>query len=771
MDVLICEPNSDDSEHLRRLLAESGAGAGCVEAADLSQALDHVRLIRFDAIFLSSELINQPVDELFGRLRAASTYVPIIMLTTQANESSTAALLGQGADDYLVKEELTRSAVMSAVRHATEQRRTQQLLRETNLRLSYLINQSPDLIFVLDQSLRYVWVPKTAAPFTGEQVLGKTDWDLFPPHDATRLDSINRQVMQTGQSVKYELTIESADGPIHHQNTAQPWRDSAGNVCGVVVYARDVTDQRQALDRYQATFENAAVGIANIALDGRLLRINQRFCDMLGYSRQQMQSLNMCDITPPEDREADHVQAELLFSGKVPSYSMEKRYLCNGGQMIWVHLSASVVRNSAGQVDYAVAVVQDITARKQAEAELEKARAAFEADARAKTHFLAVLSHELRTPLTPVLMIAQVMERDPSVSAEIRELAQVMRRNVEIETRLIDDLLDLTRISRGKLELHLTSVDVHQTILDAVEMCGVDAKHKSLSIQFDFQATETHVHADATRLQQVIWNLLKNGIKFTPPGGTIRFSTSNANDKVRISVSDTGIGMTPELLPHIFNAFEQGGASVTRAFGGLGLGLSIAKGLVELQGGTITASSDGPGKGAMFVLELPLAHEPSDHRVHASTAHISADDAPATAQQRLLLVEDHDDSAQILARQLRVLGYHVQTAANVADAIAATRAGQFDLLIADLGLPDGDGLELMRELHQSIPMPGIVLSGFGSDEDMAKSRAAGFLAHITKPATAEQLHSVIQWAVHQRPSSADAISALPPAPSPDRAGG
>lgn len=376
--------------------------------------------------------------------------------------------------------------------------------------------------------------------------------------------------------------------------------------------------------------------------------------------------------------------------------------------------------------------------------EVETERKALEAEAasRAKDHFLAVLSHELRTPLTPVLTVAQEKERDTTLTPDVREAFSMIRRNIQLEARLIDDLLDLTRISRGKLDLHTEPVKLHEKIVDVVRMVESEARAKGLTMQLDLEAKRYCVPADPTRLQQVLWNLLRNAIKFTPEGGSIRVRTLDVegSERVRTEITDTGIGIAAEALPKIFDAFEQGERFITRQFGGLGLGLAITKALVELHGGNMGVASEGLGRGATFSFELtgsvpeilPSGSEPKRP-------------VTLTSQQTLsiLLVEDHPDTARALARLLKVFGHEVRIADSVGAALQAVAARPFDLLISDLGLPDGTGLDLMRQMRQSTPMRAIVLSGFGMEEDVRRSLRAGFAAHLTKPVSFAQLELTI----------------------------
>ena len=358
---------------------------------------------------------------------------------------------------------------------------------------------------------------------------------------------------------------------------------------------------------------------------------------------------------------------------------------------------------------------------------------------RAKDDFLAALSHELRTPLTPVLMSAAMMEGDPTLDPEQREQLAMMRRNVELEARLIDDLLDLTRITRGKLELHRTSADIHSLINHSQQMVRSDAQAKGVIVNLKLEARDHISTGDAARLHQVLWNMLKNAIKFTPAGGEVVVHTMNsADDRIRIEVSDTGAGIDPAFLPSMFEPFSQADRHSSGATSGLGLGMSIAKTVVEMHGGTIAARSEGLGKGATFTVELA-----TDSSVRAES---SASLTPPASLRRyhLLVVEDHQPTRDMLERLLRKQGHLVESASSVEAALALAAAGRFDLVISDIGLPDGNGIELMVQLTRNYGLRGIALSGYGMDEDLARTKDAGFLEHLVKPIDFERLNQVIE---------------------------
>jgi signal transduction histidine kinase len=371
---------------------------------------------------------------------------------------------------------------------------------------------------------------------------------------------------------------------------------------------------------------------------------------------------------------------------------------------------------------------------------LRRALADAEAANLAKDRFLATLSHELRTPLNPVLMASEAMASDPGLPADLRDQAEIIRRNAQLEARLIDDLLDVTRVKHGKLKLVRNPVNLHALLGQTEEVVKSDDSGKQVTMEFYKSATEHYVMGDATRLQQVFWNIIKNAAKFTPQGGRVRVITDNVREgRILVQVTDTGMGIEPEMLPQIFNAFEQGHGDTHAKFGGLGLGLAISRAIVEMHGGEIRAESAGRGKGATFTVELDTIPKP------ANAAELAKPGIRGVASKlRLLLVEDHDPTREVLGRILGRAGHKVYAAANSKEALQIVGSGTpFDAVISDLGLPDQSGLALMRTLKTKYNLPGIAISGFGMEEDVENARAAGFSAHLTKPVAFEELRAAL----------------------------
>ena len=500
------------------------------------------------------------------------------------------------------------------------------------------------------------------------------------------------------------------------------------------------------------------IGVFFCDFGGEVSGGNDEFFRLLGQERGgDGRPLWLGGITVPAGRDAvGSALRQVGRDGVCPAF--ETAFLRADKSPVPVLLGvASVFPSDAGHIPgaEAVAFALDLSDRYRAEHELRQAKEAAEKANRSKDQFLAMLSHELRTPLTPVLAATAGRAVDPTLPAGVRDDLAMIHRNVELEARLIDDLLDLTRVGRGKLQLRTETVDVHRVLADALSVIPPEeTQHKQLAV--DLSAAAHHVNGDAARLQQVFWNLLKNAVKFTPPGGRIALRTSNPPDGppvLRVEVVDSGIGIEPDILPKVFDAFEQGSMARAQASGGLGLGLAISRGLVEAHGGRITADSRGSGTGATFAVEVKTVPAPAS----PSPDPAAQCPAPEAVAYRILLVEDHVDTARVMSRLLTRAGHAVAVAHTVADAVRSAEDGTFDLLISDLGLPDGSGTDVARGFRRrhgtgtpAHPVGAIALTGYGTEADVHRTRSAGFDEHLTKPVAFDQLTVAIARAMGPR---------------------
>jgi len=500
---------------------------------------------------------------------------------------------------------------------------------------------------------------------------------------------------------------------------------------------------------YRLMIEEMQQGTVSLTADGRILYGNTGFSRIVKLPLDRLTHSLLQQLVIPEH----HALFEsFLRRGWTEGRSQgEVILVAADGTRIPVSLSFKTLSLGEG-VSTLQVVVTDLTEQKRIEELLVSEDLARAANI-AKDQFLATLSHELRTPLTPVMAVVSELERDPRLPADIQESLAMVRRNVELEARLIDDLLDLTRISRGKLELERGTTDLREVIRHAVRTCCTqETAAGRLHVVEELAAADHTVWADAPRLSQVFWNLLTNAVKFTPDGGTVRIrswmETGSEPDTLAVQVADTGIGISPDVLPQIFSAFDQGERGTARRFGGLGLGLTISRAIMERHGGSLTAASEGSGQGAVFTARIPFSAEP------VRLAETAADSAAAPGEEdageperslHILLVEDHADTAHAMATLLSAFGHQVTVAASVAEALAAAaQAESLDVVVSDLGLPDGTGHDLMRELAARHGLRGIALSGYGMEADIQKSHEAGFAKHLTKPIDIAVLRSALR---------------------------
>jgi nitrogen-specific signal transduction histidine kinase/CheY-like chemotaxis protein len=415
---------------------------------------------------------------------------------------------------------------------------------------------------------------------------------------------------------------------------------------------------------------------------------------------------------------------------------------------VWISVNGCPLRDGDGDPCGGLIVCGDITDRKRVAEALENAKEVAEAASRSKDQFLAILSHELRTPLTPVLLTVSALLDKAPIAGALRESLELIRRNIELEARLIDDLLDVARATCGRMSLDLRMVDAHEVIHEALTVCCSEIHAAEIGLTLELAAAEHHVNADPARLQQVLWNFIKNAVKFTPRGGWLAIRTRNEEGppddsrgaRLIIEVSDSGIGIEPDVLPRIFDPFEQGSATLRRRYGGLGLGLAISRSVIDAHGGRLTASSEGKDRGSTFMLELMTESRPAPASPAPPTA---PDEDPRPRSLRILLVEDNKETLRCLTE---ILGcFHaVRPAAMLSSALTLATTEEFDLVLSDIELPDGTGLELMHELRKTHATPGIAMSGFGSEDDIRLSRSAGFAEHLTKPIDIRSLEKVIR---------------------------
>lgn len=488
---------------------------------------------------------------------------------------------------------------------------------------------------------------------------------------------------------------------------------------------------------------NMPTGIALVdPVTRHFLHVNEAFAQMARHFGNLPDGVDINNATYDQVKIAPADAIDHVLSFGAPFQLVEQPFEDHNGNTRFVNVDLLRLQDSQQTIQGVLYLVEDKTRDMTLRHELIDANAA-------KDQFLALLSHELRNPLSPVIAMVGELEATAPATPQVRHALDVIRRNVELEARLIDDLLDVTRIAKGKLQLTFEPVSVHEVLQRAYEICREEVVAKKLQVDFQLKASRAYVSGDPARLQQVFWNLVKNSVKFTPSGGRITIATRDVeHEEIEVRTSDTGIGIEPEKIGRIFNAFEQGQSSITRQFGGLGLGLAISKAMVEAHGGTVAVQSAGKGQGATFTvllktIEAPaeIAAEPANGEEPPAVKGVKRDGA---RRAHVLVVDDHDDTCVGMKMMLERRGYKITTANSAAQAVQKADIDKFDLLISDIGLPDRSGYELMRELQTSKGLKGIALSGFGMENDVARAREAGFSKHLTKPINFERLQEEIE---------------------------
>ena len=658
------------------------------------------------------------------------------------------------------------AAVADGIAVGIERKLAQERLYQEREWLKVTLASIGDAIITTDTQGRVTFLNSVAETLTGwprADAVGRSMGEVFRV-----VNEITRQPAEppVGQAIHLGTTVGLANHTVliardgtetAIEDSASPIRAADGAIIGVVMVFRDATDERRhaaKLLESEERFRQLADSITQLAWmaepDGHIFWYNQRWYDYTGTNLEQMRGWGWRSVHDPDRLEAvERRFKEALASGQ----SFDMVFPLRGADGVFRPFltRATPHRDDRGRIVRWFGTNTDISDRQRIEDEIRAAKEEAETANQAKDHFLAILSHELRTPLNPILLATtSMMEMTPD-SNEIRSTLRMIRQNVLLQSRLIDDLLDVMRIVRGKMPLHWEVADCHRLILQSRQICQSEVFGKELHLTIDLQARDHYINADPARLQQVFWNLIKNAVKFTPGGGSITIRTWNSTleglNQLIIEVSDTGIGIDAAVLPLVFDPFQQGETKITRKFGGLGLGLAICKGVVESHGGSITVRSAGAGQGTTFRVSLEALPATTAVVTEGGEAPrtVEGEPLPPVESLRILLVEDEPATLRLMGRLLRSLGHTVTTAGTITSAFEAFEAGEFDMIISDIGLPDGTGLDLLRQITALRgPIPAIALTGYGMEEDIVRSREAGFTTHMTKPIDFAKLEVMIR---------------------------
>lgn len=670
-------------------------------------------------------------------------------------------------------------------RDITERKRTETALQRK-------IQQEKSFRRVLDNIFSFVGVltldgtlieanrtALNAAALKPEDVLGRpfehTYWWSYSTAVQTQLRTAIAQAA-AGETVRYDVRVRlSSDRFITIDFALVPLLNGDNQVEYLIPSGVDITHRaeiqaslratqeqlEQQLAEIEAIYQTAPIGLNLLDRDLRFVRINQRLAEVNGLPVEAHIGRTIRELLPDLADTAEQLLRPIFETGE-PVLGVEvegETPAMPGVKRVW--RESFLPLKDGDEVIGISTVCEEITQRKQVEQEYEErlqherqVREAAEQANRVKDEFLAILSHELRSPLNPILGWARLLQtRSWSAEKTARALATI-ERNAKLQTKLIDDLLDVARILRGKLRLEMTTVNLAFVIRNAIETVQSVAHDKAIALTADLQVVGT-VEGDPARLQQVVWNLLTNAIKFTPENGQVRVQLWQDERRVHLVVTDSGIGIHPEFLPHIFESFRQKDASVTRQFGGLGLGLSIVRYLVEAHGGTIRADSPGEGQGATFRVSLPQQQMNS---VRPSVNEIRQHEIDLTGV-RVMAIDDHLDSLELIDEFLGQRGAIVVGFTSAAAALDAFEIDPPDILVSDIGMPHIDGYELIRQIRSRPAdaggnVPAIAMTAYAHDSDRQRALTQGYQEHLAKPIEAASLVQVVADLINKPGSGA-----------------
>ena len=627
---------------------------------------------------------------------------------------------------------------MELAQTSRERDETLDALRASNDKINSILESITDLFYSLDREWRFVDMNRhTEARFRKkrEELIGKVIWEVYPQTVTSPLFRNFHKAVEEMKPVHFEL-----------QSTIVPgvWFEAHGypSADGLTVYLREITERKQAELANQlvvAIVESSEDAIISKTLDGIITSWNKGAEHVFGYTAEEAIGKSITIVIPPDRIDEEPAILHRIREGKrVEHYETIRRR--KDGRLIDISLSVSPIKNEEGKIVGASKIARDITESKRAERErlqlLENerlARSEAEAANRVKDEFLATLSHELRNPLNVILGYAEVLLRSEEAkrSPFVKRSGEILKRNALAQTQLVRDLLDLSRLHIGKLSLNRETVSLSTIISNAVETVYQEAGAKGINLHVEIPEEVLFIHADPLRMEQVAWNLLNNAVKFTPSGGTITVRLFGENQHAVLQVEDTGQGIDPDFLPHVFEMFRQADATKSRRYGGLGIGLALVDELVRLHDGSVAVHSDGPGYGAQFTVELPLSS--------AVDQPLSQDDQVqigALQDLRIFVVDDSEDTIEMLRRLFEMDGATVRTASSGKEALEILKDDRFDVMLSDISMPGMDGFELLhrlRELPGGADLPVIALTGFGRVEDVERAEAEGFFSHVTKP--------------------------------------
>jgi PAS domain S-box-containing protein len=632
---------------------------------------------------------------------------------------------------------------------SSELRQAQEALREREAQLQALADAMPALMSYVDHETRYRFINRLYESWFNrprESVIGKTMAEVLGPGLMEQAGPYIDRALR-GEEVHFEVEAPYQRGRRWVDAHYIPHVDPSGQVLGFCIMVSDVTDRKRAEEvareseaRLLAVLDHLSVGVGLIDVDGRMALANSMMRGLVPHlipsrdpsRRDRWRASDAAGRPVPRDQ----WPGARALRGETVRPGVEFKYRADDGRDLWLLTSAVPFRDARGEITGAIVVVQDITAHKEAHQALQAAD-------RRKDEFLATLAHELRNPLAPIRNAVQVLKVKGSSDPDAQWVPELVDRQLEHMSRLLEDLLDVSRIAHDKLELRRQRVELAEVVRTAIETCRPHLDGAGHQLSVTLPVGPVHLDADPVRLAQVFSNLLTNAAKYTHAGGHIRLGAELRDGELAVSVRDDGIGISPEMLPRVFEIFSQGQEVLERSRGGLGLGLSLVRGLLELHGGRVEARSDGAGRGSEFVVYLPVLADGAPAR-GGGAAGVGPDVGPA--RRRMLIVDDMRDNADSLALVMRMQGHDVQTAYGGEEAIVRAAQWRPEVVVLDIGMPRPNGLDVCRHLRAQPwgqAMVLVALTGWGREDDRRRTEAAGFDHHLVKPTDPAALAALI----------------------------
>jgi PAS domain S-box-containing protein len=750
--LLVADDNADTRAYLQRLLRPLGT----VEAvADGQEALAAIERRMPDLVL--SDVMMPRLDALMRALREdpRTRTVPIVLLSARAGDESRFEDAGPGASDYIVKPFSARelvARVRAQLQLAHQRREHEKALVQSEERYRDLIRHAPAGIYEIDfRARRFVSVNDAMCEMLGysrDELVEMDPSGIMDEESRARFQERVRRWLggeELERSVEYR--VRARDGRIFDAVLDVTFtRDADGQPQGATVIAHDITARKQAEEALReseellrAVTDNSPDAIYVKDRASRWLMANPAVLRIVGRTAEQ--ALGKTDLELYDDPAVGATILEndrrIMENGRTEAF--EEVADTPDGRRTFVSVKAPR-RDSQGNVVGLIGISRDITERKRAEEDLRRANFALAEADRRKDEFLAMLAHELRNPLSVIGGASEILQRPGGMEPEVQRAREAIERQARHMARLVDDLLDVSRVTQGKIALKNERVPLADVLRHAAEATAPTVRALGHRLFVSLPPDLLFVDGDAVRLTQIVSNVLNNAVKYTPAGGEIHLSAERHGGQVEIRVRDNGQGIKAALLPHVFDLFVQGDRGADRAQGGLGIGLTMARSLVAMHGGTIEAHSDGPGAGSEFVIALPLAQ--------AEPAPGTADDRrlPRGVSRRILVADDNTDAVEMMRTLLELDGHQVTAVHDGLAAIRCVMTWRPDVALIDLGMPGIDGFEVARQVRADPSMDRTVLvalTGYGQEEDVRRSRDAGFDHHVTKSADFEPLRRLL----------------------------